>query len=191
MEKWDLVLVLKKFLWFFAGVVVAGSQNYVTFCGDVVRRLRLPRRDFESTMRSPTVARTNGILSVNEPRIDSRQQQLFEFESDRFPFFTVELRAACEQPYTPFLRYAAETAGRIDCCTSFPSCLHFFEKGEQVRYVQVCIMYCVIASLVDHEMSPLTSLLHIATAPEGRIQTKHQNNKSWCWKKNQNAPRPS
>ena len=138
-----------------------------------MRLLRLPRRDVESTMRSPTVARTNGILSVNEPRIGSRQQ-LFEFESDRLLFFTVELRAACEQPYTPFLRYAAETAGRIDCCTSFPSCLHFFEKGKQVRYV--CIMYCIIASLVDHEMSPLTSLLHIATAPKGRIQTKHQNN---------------
>ena len=72
MEKWDLVLFFKKFLWFFAGVVVAGGLNYINFCWYVVRRLRLPRRDFESTMRSPTVARTNGILSVNEPRIDSR-----------------------------------------------------------------------------------------------------------------------
>ena len=35
-------------------------------------------------------------------------------------------------------------------------------------------MYCIIASLVDHEMSPPT-LLHIATAPEGRIQTEYHN----------------
>ena len=142
-----------------------------------MRRLRLPRRDVESTIRSPTVAKTNSILSGNELRSELRsgsRQQVFESESDRFPFFTVELRAACEQPHTPFLRYAAETAGRINYCTSFRSCLLRKRRTGKI-YI---IMYCIIASLVDHEISPPT--LHIATVPKGRIQTKYHNKLVLC-----------
>ena len=143
-----------------------------------MRRLRLPRLDVESTMRSPTVAKTNSILSGNELRSGSRQQA-FESESDRFLCFTVEIRVACEQPHTPFLRYAAETAGRIDYCTSFRSCLLRKRKTGKI-----CTYYVLYHSIVGRSRNAACNTSHdIATVPKGRIQTKYHNKLVYITKK--------
>ena len=61
----------------------------------------------------------------------------------------MELHAACEQPHTPSLRYAAKTAGRIDCI--LPASV---EKGKQVIHYVLCMHVCIVITYINSKDQP-------------------------------------